>query len=90
MEGRWRQLSLLGGTMLVENTEASLISGLLPVIRHSGHRVLGSVGLSPNSPGQSGRSRPLPEREPLPEMTGVGAATRPTAARSVVVWLRCG
>ncbi|MFJ2931824.1 MFS transporter [Streptomyces sp. NPDC087219] len=45
VKGRWRQLSLLGGTMLVENTEASLISGLFPVIRHSLGVSLGALGV---------------------------------------------
>ncbi|MCX5435290.1 MFS transporter [Streptomyces sp. NBC_00063] len=45
VQGRWRQLSLLGGTMLVENTEASLISGLFPVIRQSLGVSLGALGL---------------------------------------------
>ncbi|MCX5098025.1 MFS transporter [Streptomyces sp. NBC_00264] len=45
VQGRWRQLSLLGGTMLVENTEASLISGLFPVIRQSLGVSLGALGV---------------------------------------------
>ncbi|WP_157870012.1 MULTISPECIES: MFS transporter [unclassified Streptomyces] len=45
VKGRWRQLSLLGGTMIAENTEASLISGLFPVIRHSLGVSLGALGV---------------------------------------------
>ncbi|MBV1935622.1 MFS transporter [Streptomyces sp. BV286] len=33
--GRWRQLSLVGGTLLVDSTEAGLINGLFPVIRQA-------------------------------------------------------
>lgn len=43
--GRWRQLSLLGGAMLVDNTEASLVSSLFPVIRQSLGMSLGALGV---------------------------------------------
>lgn len=42
--GRWRQLSLLGGTLLVDSTEASLVSGLFPLIRQSLGVSLGALG----------------------------------------------
>ncbi|MFG2725687.1 MFS transporter [Streptomyces canus] len=43
--GRWRQLSLLGGTLLVDNTEAGLVTGLFPVIRQALGLSLGALGL---------------------------------------------
>ncbi|MFG2562868.1 MFS transporter [Streptomyces sp. NPDC048496] len=43
--GRWRQLSLIGGTLLVDSTEASLISGLFPVIRQALGVSLGALGI---------------------------------------------
>ncbi|WP_420036405.1 MFS transporter [Streptomyces sp. cg28] len=43
--GRWRQLSLLGGTMLVDSTEASLVSSLFPLIRQSLGVSLGALGV---------------------------------------------
>ncbi|MFD8008833.1 MFS transporter [Streptomyces sp. NPDC058955] len=43
--GRWRQLSLLGGAMLVDNTEAGLIGGLFPVIRQALGLSLGALGI---------------------------------------------
>ncbi|MGY0022070.1 MFS transporter [Streptomyces sp. YJ-C3] len=42
--GRRRQLSLLGGTLLVDSTEASLVSGLFPLIRQSLGVSLGALG----------------------------------------------
>ncbi|MCX4831368.1 MFS transporter [Streptomyces sp. NBC_01016] len=45
VEGRWRQLSLLGGTMLVDSTEASLVSSLFPLIRQSLGVSLGALGI---------------------------------------------
>ncbi|MFE6853198.1 MFS transporter [Streptomyces sp. NPDC057674] len=45
VKGRWRQLSLLGGALLVDNTEASLISGLFPVIRQALGVSLGALGI---------------------------------------------
>lgn len=45
VKGRWRQLSLLGGTMLVDSTETSLISSLFPVIRQSLGVSLGALGI---------------------------------------------
>lgn len=45
VRGRWSQLSLLGGAMLVDSTEASLVSGLFPVIRQSLGLSLGSLGI---------------------------------------------
>ncbi|MFG2525254.1 MFS transporter [Streptomyces sp. NPDC048527] len=44
VKGRWRQLSLLGGTMLVDSTEASLVSSLFPLIRQSLGVSLGALG----------------------------------------------
>ncbi|MCZ0983560.1 MFS transporter [Streptomyces diastatochromogenes] len=43
--GRWRQLSLLGGAMLVDNTEAGMIGGLFPVIRQALGLSLGALGV---------------------------------------------
>lgn len=45
VKGRWRQLSLLGGTMLVDSTEASLVSSLFPLIRQSLGVSLGALGI---------------------------------------------
>ncbi|MEU4325707.1 MFS transporter [Nonomuraea dietziae] len=45
VKGRWPQLSLLGGAMLVDNTEASLVSSLFPVIRQSLGMSLGALGV---------------------------------------------
>ncbi|MEU4077929.1 MFS transporter [Streptomyces venezuelae] len=45
VEGRWRQLSLLGGAMLVDNTEAGMIGGLFPVIRQALGLSLGALGV---------------------------------------------
>ncbi|MBO1331337.1 MFS transporter [Streptomyces sp. VRA16 Mangrove soil] len=45
VKGRWRQLSLLGGTMLVDSTEASLVSSLFPLIRQSLGVSLGALGV---------------------------------------------
>ncbi|MGA5192615.1 MFS transporter [Streptomyces exfoliatus] len=43
--GRWRQLSLLGGAMVVDNTEAGVIGGLFPVIRQALGLSLGALGI---------------------------------------------
>ncbi|WP_316529332.1 MFS transporter [Kitasatospora brasiliensis] len=43
--GRWRQLNLLSGAMLVDNTEAGLIVGLFPVIRQALGLSLGALGI---------------------------------------------
>ncbi|MER5961577.1 MFS transporter [Streptomyces sp. NPDC002057] len=43
--GRRRQLTLVGGALLVDNTEASLIAGLFPVIRQSLGVSLGALGV---------------------------------------------
>ncbi|MFB8029203.1 MULTISPECIES: MFS transporter [unclassified Streptomyces] len=43
--GRGRQLTLLGGTMLVDSTEASLVSSLFPLIRQSLGVSLGALGI---------------------------------------------
>lgn len=45
VQGRWRQLSLLGGAMLVDNTEAGMIGGLFPVIRQALGLSLGALGV---------------------------------------------
>ncbi|MFG2626532.1 MFS transporter [Streptomyces sp. NPDC048473] len=45
VKGRSGQLSLLGGTMLVDNTEASLVSSLFPLIRQSLGVSLGALGI---------------------------------------------
>lgn len=45
IHGRWRQLSLLGGAMLVDSTEASLVSALFPVIRQALGLSLGALGV---------------------------------------------
>ncbi|MFJ9522306.1 MFS transporter [Kitasatospora sp. NPDC101801] len=45
VRGRWRQLSLLGGAMLVDGTEAGLVTGLFPVIRHALDLTLGALGV---------------------------------------------
>ncbi|MFI6300006.1 MFS transporter [Nonomuraea sp. NPDC050790] len=45
VRGRWRQLSLLGGAVIVDNTESSLVSGLFPVIRQSLGLSLGALGI---------------------------------------------
>ncbi|MFI9595737.1 MFS transporter [Nonomuraea sp. NPDC052265] len=45
IRGRWRQLSLLGGTMLVDNAESSLVGGLFPVIRQALGLSLGALGI---------------------------------------------
>ncbi|MFE7589752.1 MFS transporter [Kitasatospora sp. NPDC057512] len=45
VRGRWRQLSLLGGAMLVDGSEAGLVSGLFPVIRQALGLSLGSLGV---------------------------------------------
>ncbi|MFI6904330.1 MFS transporter [Nonomuraea sp. NPDC050394] len=45
IRGRWRQLSLLGGAMLVDSTEASLVNSLFPVIRQSLGLSLGALGI---------------------------------------------
>ncbi|MFZ3567341.1 MFS transporter [Streptomyces sp. BH097] len=45
VKGRWRQLYLLGGTMLVDSTEASLVSSLFPLIRQSLGVSLGALGI---------------------------------------------
>ncbi|MFI7461289.1 MFS transporter [Nonomuraea sp. NPDC049646] len=45
IRGRWRQLSLLGGAMLVDSTEASLASALFPVIRQALGLSLGALGV---------------------------------------------
>ncbi|WP_328378958.1 MFS transporter [Streptomyces sp. NBC_00440] len=42
---RWRQLPLLGGTMLIDSAESGLISGLFPVIRHALGLSLGALGV---------------------------------------------
>ncbi|WP_165914515.1 MFS transporter [Streptomyces sp. AcE210] len=42
---RGRQLSLLGGALLVDSTEASLVSGLFPLIRQSLGISLGALGV---------------------------------------------
>ncbi|MEV1023377.1 MFS transporter [Streptomyces sp. NPDC050264] len=41
---RWGQMSLLGGTLLVDSTEASLVAGLFPLIRQSLGVSLGALG----------------------------------------------
>ncbi|MET8541972.1 MFS transporter [Kitasatospora sp. NPDC004799] len=43
--GRWSQLSLLGGTLLVDGTEAGLVTGLFPVIRQALGLNLGALGV---------------------------------------------
>ncbi|MGW4382454.1 MFS transporter [Kitasatospora sp. NPDC004531] len=43
--GRWSQLSLLGGTLLVDGTEAGLVTGLFPVIRQALGLGLGALGI---------------------------------------------
>ncbi|MEU6351360.1 MFS transporter [Streptomyces sp. NPDC047072] len=43
--GRWRQLGLLGGTMMVDNTESGVVSGLFPVIRQALGLSLGALGV---------------------------------------------
>ncbi|MCX4744039.1 MFS transporter [Kitasatospora sp. NBC_01287] len=43
--GRWGQLSLLGGAMLVDGTEAGLVTGLFPVIRQALGLTLGALGI---------------------------------------------
>ncbi|MFI6503750.1 MFS transporter [Nonomuraea typhae] len=45
IRGRWRQLSLLGGAMLVDSTEASLVNSLFPVIRQALGLSLGALGI---------------------------------------------
>ncbi|MCX4683357.1 MFS transporter [Kitasatospora purpeofusca] len=45
VRGRWRQLSLLGGAMLVDGTESGLVTGLFPVIRHALGLSLGALGV---------------------------------------------
>ncbi|MFE2873466.1 MFS transporter [Embleya sp. NPDC059259] len=45
VKGRLRQLSLLGGTMLVDSTEASLVNSLFPLIRQSLGVSLGALGV---------------------------------------------
>ncbi|MFI5901002.1 MFS transporter [Streptomyces cyaneofuscatus] len=45
VKGRNRQLALLGGTMLVDNTEASLVSSLFPLIKQSLGVSLGALGI---------------------------------------------
>ncbi|MFI0977226.1 MFS transporter [Streptomyces sp. NPDC021093] len=45
VKGRYRQLTLLGGTMLVDSTEASLVSSLFPLIRQSLGVSLGALGI---------------------------------------------
>ncbi|MFJ6623358.1 MFS transporter [Kitasatospora sp. NPDC091335] len=45
VRGRWRQLSILGGAMLVDGTEAGLVTGLFPVIRQSLGLSLGALGI---------------------------------------------
>ncbi|MFF1904859.1 MFS transporter [Kitasatospora sp. NPDC058218] len=45
VRGRWRQLSLLGGAMLVDSTEAGLVTGLFPVIRQALDLTLGALGV---------------------------------------------
>lgn len=42
---RWRQLPLLGGTMLIDSAESGLISGLFPVIRQALGLSLGALGV---------------------------------------------
>ncbi|MFJ6509885.1 MFS transporter [Streptomyces sp. NPDC091406] len=45
VQGRWRQLSMLGGTMLIDSAESGLITGLFPVIRQSLGLSLGALGI---------------------------------------------
>ncbi|MFF0747212.1 MFS transporter [Streptomyces sp. NPDC004111] len=45
VKGRYRQLTLLGGTMIVDSTEASLVSSLFPLIRQSLGISLGALGI---------------------------------------------
>ncbi|MEV7358898.1 MFS transporter [Kitasatospora sp. NPDC091276] len=45
VKGRWAQLSVLGGAMLVDGTEAGLVTGLFPVIRNALGLTLGSLGV---------------------------------------------
>ncbi|MFJ9953354.1 MFS transporter [Kitasatospora sp. NPDC091207] len=45
VRGRWAQLSLLGGAMLVDGTEAGLVTGLFPVIRQALDLTLGALGV---------------------------------------------
>ncbi|MFD7495925.1 MFS transporter [Streptomyces sp. NPDC059832] len=45
VQGRWRQLSLLGGTMLIDSAESGLIVGLFPVIRQALGLSLGALGV---------------------------------------------
>ncbi|RJL23260.1 MFS transporter [Bailinhaonella thermotolerans] len=43
--GRWRKLALLGGGMVVDNTEAGMVTGLFPVIRQSLGLSLDALGI---------------------------------------------
>ncbi|MFD4943170.1 MFS transporter [Streptomyces sp. NPDC058409] len=43
--GRWGKLSLLSGTLVVDQTESSLVGGLFPVIRQSLGLSLGALGV---------------------------------------------
>ncbi|MFI5806679.1 MFS transporter [Streptomyces sp. NPDC051561] len=45
VKGRNKQLALLGGTMLVDSTEASLVSSLFPLIKQSLGVSLGALGI---------------------------------------------
>ncbi|MFJ3219969.1 MFS transporter [Kitasatospora sp. NPDC086801] len=45
VRGRWAQLSVLGGAMLVDGTEAGLVTGLFPVIREALGLTLGALGI---------------------------------------------
>ncbi|MFJ2738117.1 MFS transporter [Streptomyces sp. NPDC087440] len=45
VKGRNGQLALLGGTLLVDNTEASLVSSLFPLIKQSLGVSLGALGI---------------------------------------------